>query len=148
MRMGSTLRAVYETLVPSLPRFFMLMLLIMILILLYNHDCSQDQEQDQEQEQEWWPDLWFRFGEPGRSVLVAFVQGVVRAGHEHLSPLDEAGGEKARDRAKNDLLEKCGLHCPFYEAEGVPPRLPKAPLPGGHYPGSEKKIGHGVRDHA
>ena len=59
-------------------------------------------------------------GKPGRSVLVAFIQGVVRPRHEHLPPLHEAGGKKARDRAKDDFLGEGGAHGCFYEAEAVP----------------------------
>lgn len=89
-----------------------------------------------------------RLNEPGRSVLVAFVQGVVRPGHEHLPPLHEARGKKARDRAKDDFLGEGGAHGCFYEAEAVPGRLPKSPLPGGHYPGAKEQIGHRVGDNA
>ena len=61
-----------------------------------------------------------RLNEPGRSVLVAFIQGVVRARHEHLPPLHEAGGKKARDRAKDDFLGEGAAHDCFYEAEAMP----------------------------
>src|SRR5688572_11338318 len=54
------------------------------------------------------------------SVLVALVQGIIGAGDKHLAPLQQCRRKKARYRAKDDFLEKGGLHGPFYEAEAVP----------------------------
>jgi hypothetical protein len=45
-----------------------------------------------------------------RGVPVAFVQGVVRPSHKYLAPFQERGGEKPRDRADDDFLEKSGVH--------------------------------------
>jgi hypothetical protein len=92
-----------------------------------------------------------RLSEPRRSVLVAFIQGVVRAGHEHLPPLHEAGGKKARDRAKDDFLGEGGAHGCFYEAEAVPsqgcaleiPRQSFAleiPIPNSQIPGNSQML--------
>jgi hypothetical protein len=60
-------------------------------------------------------------------VLIAFVQGIVRAGHEHFAPLNQRGGEESRDRAKDDFLDKCGVHRQPKEAEVVPPTIGKQP---------------------
>jgi hypothetical protein len=43
-------------------------------------------------------------------MLVALVQGVVRAFDEYFSPLNEAGGEEAGDHAKDDFLEEGRVH--------------------------------------
>ena len=55
----------------------------------------------------------------GRGVLfVAAVEGVIGAFDEDFAPLDKAGGEEPGDRAKNELLDKCGVHLrPFVEQE-------------------------------
>jgi hypothetical protein len=55
-------------------------------------------------------------------VLVAFVQGVIRAGYEDFAPLNERGGKEPRDRAKDDFLDECGVHRQLSEAEAVPGR--------------------------
>lgn len=58
-----------------------------------------------------------------RGTFVALIQGVICASHEHFAPFQQSRGEKSRDRAKDDFLEKGGVHDPFYEAEAVPPAL-------------------------
>jgi len=88
----------------------------MLLLLIFSQKrvCSQDHEQDHDQEQE--QEVCGRASglrlqtHAWRGVLVAFVQGVVRSGDEHLAPFQERGGEKPRDRANDDFLEKSGLH--------------------------------------
>lgn len=47
-----------------------------------------------------------------RGLIVAGVQGFIGAGDEHFSPLDQAGGEKAGDGAKDDFLKEGGAHSP------------------------------------
>jgi hypothetical protein len=45
-----------------------------------------------------------------RTMLIAFVQGIVGPFHEDLRPLQHRGGEESRNRAENDLLKKSGMH--------------------------------------
>ena len=53
--------------------------------------------------------LWTHHG----PMLVTLVQSIVSAFDKYLTPLDEAGREKARNRAKNHLLEKSSVHGSF-----------------------------------
>jgi hypothetical protein len=46
----------------------------------------------------------------GSAMLVTGVQSFVGAFYEDFAPLDEAGGGKPGDGAKDDFLEKRGLH--------------------------------------
>ena len=48
-----------------------------------------------------------------RGLLIAGVQRVVSAGHKHLAPLEQRGGEKPGNRAKDDLLEERRVHFQF-----------------------------------
>jgi len=50
----------------------------------------------------------------------AFVQGVVGPFPKHLRPLQNASGEKSRNRAENNLLEKSGMHLDPFEARAMP----------------------------
>lgn len=54
-----------------------------------------------------------------RAVLVAFIQGVVRAFYEDLGPLDQTGGEEAGKSADKDFLEKRGVHAIFISNESA-----------------------------
>ena len=68
----------------------------------------------------------------GSRALVALIQGVIGAGHEHFAPFQQSRSEKSQDRAKDDFLEKGGLHGGLYEAEAVPPGCgwkPQIPKP-------------------
>jgi hypothetical protein len=47
------------------------------------------------------------------TMLITFVQGIVRAFHEHFSPFYQAGGQKRRDHANDDFLGKSGVHGPI-----------------------------------
>src|SRR6202521_1636526 len=82
----------------------------------------------------------------GGSMLVAFVQSVVRAFDKDFAPLNEAGREKAGDHAKNDFLEEGRVHCtlPGSRSSASDRSSPKAPLPRFHDPKPEEEIGHGV----
>ena len=57
----------------------------------------------------------------GSGAFVALIQGVIGAGDEHFAPFQQSRGEKSQDRAKDDFLEKGGVHGRLYEAEAVPP---------------------------
>ena len=45
-----------------------------------------------------------------RTMLIAFVQGIVGPFHEDLRPLQHRCGEESGNRAENDLLKKSGMH--------------------------------------
>ncbi len=45
-----------------------------------------------------------------RTMLVAFVQGIVGPFDKDLRPLQNRGSEESRNRAENDLLKKSGMH--------------------------------------
>lgn len=53
-------------------------------------------------------------------MLVALVQSIISASNEDLAPLEKARRGETRDRAKNDFLEKGGLHSPLQGAGAVP----------------------------
>src|SRR5256714_9747468 len=61
---------------------------------------------------------------PWRCVLIALVQGVIGASHEHFAPFQEGGREKSRDRADDDFLEKGGVHGPLLESRSGASELP------------------------
>ena len=66
---------------------------------------------------------WLRFGgqsERWRRMLVAFVQSIVSALDEYLSPLDKAGRQETSHHANEDLLIKRRVHWQLYAAEAVP----------------------------
>jgi hypothetical protein len=44
------------------------------------------------------------------TMLVTFVQGVVRSFDKHLSPLYQARSKECRDHAKDYLLRESGVH--------------------------------------
>jgi hypothetical protein len=54
-----------------------------------------------------------------RAVLIAFVQGVIRAFHENSGPFDERSGKESREGADQDFLKEGGVH-PFLKATLVP----------------------------
>ena len=75
--------------------------------------------------------LRFRLcAEPRRGVFVAFVQSVIRAGHKHLAPLDEAGGEKPSDHANDDFLDEGGVHYPSKESRSGARAVTNIPVTG------------------
>ncbi len=61
------------------------------------------------------------------AMLVAAVERFIRAGDESFSPLDEGGGEKARDHTNNHLLQKRRVHSAF-GAGAVPFAFTKSPI--------------------
>ena len=62
-------------------------------------------------------------------MLVALVQGVVSTFHKHLAPFNNACRQETGDRAKDDLLEKRGVHGSLDSSAGAKrPSLPEAPL--------------------
>src|SRR5437879_1758500 len=54
-------------------------------------------------------DLWAHHG----PMLVTLVQRIVSAFDKNFSPLNKGGRQKARNRAKNHLLEKRSVHRSF-----------------------------------
>jgi hypothetical protein len=52
-------------------------------------------------------------------VLVALIQGVVRAFNEDFRPLDQGRRKKSGKRADDDFLEKRGVHSRFNSSEGA-----------------------------
>ena len=62
-------------------------------------------------------------------MLIALVQGVVRAFHENLGPLDQGSGEKGGESTDQDFLKEGGLHPIFSSNESasqmvkMPPRI-------------------------
>jgi hypothetical protein len=66
-----------------------------------------------------------------RGMLVTFVQGIVGAGDEYFSPLDQASREETRDHAEDDFLQKGRVHFPpkGSRSGAMGAALPEAPLP-------------------
>ena len=54
-----------------------------------------------------------------RTMLVTFVQSVVRSFDKHLSPLDQAGSQECRDHAKDYLLRESGVHNQDYSTRNA-----------------------------
>ena len=46
-------------------------------------------------------------------MLVAAIQGLIRAFHEDLSPFNKAGSSESRYGTNDDFLEKGGMHWHF-----------------------------------
>ena len=44
------------------------------------------------------------------TMLVAAIQGLIRAFHEDLSPFNKAGSGESRHGTNDDFLEKGGVH--------------------------------------
>ena len=61
-----------------------------------------------------------------RVVLVALVQGVVRAFHEDLSPLDQGSGKKGGEGTDQDFLKEGGVH-PIFSSSESASRMLKMP---------------------
>ena len=49
--------------------------------------------------------------------FVTAVEGIIRAFDEDNRPLDEAGSEKSRNHAEDNLLEESGMHPMVQEQE-------------------------------
>lgn len=60
-------------------------------------------------------------------VLVALVQGVVRAFHENLGPLDQGSGKKGGKSTDEDFLKEGGVH-PIFSSSDSARRIAKMPL--------------------
>ena len=43
-------------------------------------------------------------------MLITLVQGIIGTFDEHLAPFEEAGSQKRRDHAENDLLRESAVH--------------------------------------
>ena len=72
---------------------------------------EQEQEEEEEEESGGTTDLGFAPREAaGHGMFVAGVQGVVGAGDKDLAPLNEAGGQKPRDGAKDHFLNEFRAH--------------------------------------
>jgi hypothetical protein len=54
-----------------------------------------------------------------RAVLVALIQGVVRAFHENFGPLDQGSGEKSGESTDQDFLKEGGVHPIFNSNESA-----------------------------
>jgi hypothetical protein len=52
-------------------------------------------------------------------VLVALIQGVVRAFHENFGPLDQGSGEKSGESTDQDFLKEGGVHPIFNSNESA-----------------------------
>jgi hypothetical protein len=52
-------------------------------------------------------------------VLIAFVQGVICAFDKDLCPLNQSGGQKRNEGAKEDFLEKGRVHANFESNVGA-----------------------------
>lgn len=83
-------------------------------------------------------------------MLVTFVQGIVGAGDEYFSPLDQASREETRDHAEDDFLQKGRVHFPAKGSRSgaMGTALPEAPLPRFHDPEAKKKICDRMSDNA
>ena len=46
-------------------------------------------------------------------MLVAAIQGLIRAFHEDLTPFNKAGSGESRHSTNDDFLEKGGVHYAF-----------------------------------
>jgi hypothetical protein len=71
------------------------------------------------------------------AMLVTFVQCVICAFDEQLSPLYQAGGQKCRDHADDYLLAERGMHNEkrsTRDASRPKVNSPKSPLAGFHNP--------------
>ena len=54
-----------------------------------------------------------------RAVLIAFVQGVIGAFNEDLSPLDKRSREKPGNCAQDYFVEESRMHGVFYSTDGA-----------------------------